>query len=80
MRRERIGCNMFYRRELLDELGRFQLGYGCDETDSASAPPALAGKTLLYVPERGSSTMAKRIAAVSGTSSSGAKSRAARKP
>ena len=27
------GCNMSFRREILAELGGFQLGYGCDETE-----------------------------------------------
>jgi glucosyl-dolichyl phosphate glucuronosyltransferase len=31
--RNLIGCNMSYRREVLDELGGFRLGYGCDETE-----------------------------------------------
>jgi glycosyltransferase involved in cell wall biosynthesis len=31
--RNLIGCNMSYRREVVDELGGFRLGYGCDETD-----------------------------------------------
>ena len=28
-----FGCNMSFRREVLDELGGFRLGYGCDETE-----------------------------------------------
>ncbi len=31
--RNLIGCNMSYRRGVLEELGGFRLGYGCDETD-----------------------------------------------
>jgi glycosyltransferase involved in cell wall biosynthesis len=31
--RNLIGCNMSYRREILDEAGGFKLGYGCDETE-----------------------------------------------
>jgi glycosyltransferase involved in cell wall biosynthesis len=31
--RNLIGCNMSFRRSLLDELGPFKLGYGCDETE-----------------------------------------------
>jgi glycosyltransferase involved in cell wall biosynthesis len=31
--RNLIGCNMSYRRELFDRVGRFELGYGCDETE-----------------------------------------------
>ena len=50
--RNLIGCNMSYRRELLDELGRFQLGYGCDETDLCiRLRQRWPAKRLLYVPE-----------------------------
>lgn len=31
--RNLLGCNMSFRRELLDALGRFRLGYGCDDTE-----------------------------------------------
>jgi glycosyltransferase involved in cell wall biosynthesis len=31
--RNLLGCNMSFRRDLLNELGRFQLGYGCDDTE-----------------------------------------------
>jgi glycosyltransferase involved in cell wall biosynthesis len=31
--RNLIGCNMSYRREVFEQAGRFQLGYGCDETE-----------------------------------------------
>ena len=31
--RNLLGCNMSFRREVVEELGRFQLGYGCDETE-----------------------------------------------
>lgn len=31
--RNLIGCNMSYRRELLERTGGFHLGYGCDETE-----------------------------------------------
>jgi GT2 family glycosyltransferase len=31
--RNLIGCNMSFRREVLEELGGFRLGYGCDETE-----------------------------------------------
>jgi glycosyltransferase involved in cell wall biosynthesis len=31
--RNLFGCNMSFRREYLDELGGFRLGYGCDETE-----------------------------------------------
>jgi glycosyltransferase involved in cell wall biosynthesis len=31
--RNLFGCNMSFRRDVLDVLGRFRLGYGCDETE-----------------------------------------------
>jgi glucosyl-dolichyl phosphate glucuronosyltransferase len=31
--RNLFGCNMSFRRDVLDALGRFRLGYGCDETE-----------------------------------------------
>jgi GT2 family glycosyltransferase len=31
--RNLIGCNMSYRRDVLEALGGFRLGYGCDETE-----------------------------------------------
>jgi glycosyltransferase involved in cell wall biosynthesis len=31
--RNLFGCNMSYRREILEQLGGFRLGYGCDETE-----------------------------------------------
>jgi len=31
--RNLLGCNMSFRRDLLDRLGGFQLGYGCDDTE-----------------------------------------------
>jgi hypothetical protein len=31
--RNLMGCNMSYRRDVLEALGGFRLGYGCDETD-----------------------------------------------
>jgi GT2 family glycosyltransferase len=31
--RNLFGCNMSFRRELLEEVGYFRLGYGCDETE-----------------------------------------------
>jgi GT2 family glycosyltransferase len=31
--RNLIGCNMSFRREVLEEFGGFRLGYGCDETE-----------------------------------------------
>jgi GT2 family glycosyltransferase len=52
--RNLIGCNMSFRRELLEELGGFRLGYGCDETELCirlrQRHPEL---TLLYVPGAG---------------------------
>jgi glucosyl-dolichyl phosphate glucuronosyltransferase len=31
--RNLIGCNMSFRREVLERMGGFELGYGCDETE-----------------------------------------------
>ena len=31
--RNLIGCNMSFRRDLVEAAGRFRLGYSCDETD-----------------------------------------------
>jgi len=31
--RNLIGCNMSFRREVLEQAGGFRLGYGCDETE-----------------------------------------------
>ena len=31
--RNLLGCNMSFRRELLDAVGRFRLGYGCDDME-----------------------------------------------
>jgi glycosyltransferase involved in cell wall biosynthesis len=31
--RNLLGCNMSFRRDLLNALGRFQLGYGCDDSE-----------------------------------------------
>jgi GT2 family glycosyltransferase len=31
--RNLIGCNMSFRREVLEQVGGFRLGYGCDETE-----------------------------------------------
>jgi glycosyltransferase involved in cell wall biosynthesis len=50
--RNLIGCNMSFRRELLEELGGFRLGYGCDETELCirlrQRHPDL---TVLYLPQ-----------------------------
>jgi len=49
--RNLIGCNMSFRRELLEELGGFRLGYGCDETELCIRLRQLHPElTLLYVP------------------------------
>lgn len=50
--RNLFGCNMSYRRELLDALGGFRLGYGCDETDLCiRLGQRWPEKKLLHVPE-----------------------------
>lgn len=49
--RNLIGCNMSYRREVVDELAGFRLGYGCDETDFCiRARRRWPDGDLLYVP------------------------------
>jgi hypothetical protein len=49
--RNLFGCNMSYRRELLDELGGFRLGYGCDETELCiRLRQRWPAKKLVYVP------------------------------
>jgi GT2 family glycosyltransferase len=46
------GCNMSFRRQLLDELGGFRLGYGCDETELCiRLRQRWPLKKLLYLPE-----------------------------
>ena len=50
--RNLIGCNMSFRREVLEGLGRFRLGYGCDETEFCiRLRQRWPEKRLLYVPE-----------------------------
>ena len=45
------GCNMSYRRDLLNALGGFQLGYGCDETELCiRLQRRCPGVQLLYQP------------------------------
>ncbi len=49
--RNLIGCNMSYRREVIEELGGFRLGYGCDETDFCiRARSRWTNGDLRYVP------------------------------
>lgn len=49
--RNLIGCNMSYRRELLELLGGFRLGYGCDETELCiRLRHRWPEKKLVYVP------------------------------
>ncbi len=49
--RNLFGCNMSFRREFLEELGGFRLGYGCDETELCiRVRQRWPGKKLLYVP------------------------------
>jgi GT2 family glycosyltransferase len=50
--RNLFGCNMSYRRELLEALGGFRLGYGCDETELCiRLRQRWPEKRLLYIPE-----------------------------
>jgi GT2 family glycosyltransferase len=49
--RNLIGCNMSFRRDAINEAGRFRLGYGCDETEFCIRLARLRPQTkLLYVP------------------------------
>lgn len=46
------GCNMSFRREVLDALGGFRLGYGCDETELCiRLRQRWPAQKLLYAPE-----------------------------
>jgi GT2 family glycosyltransferase len=46
------GCNMSFRRAVLDALGGFRLGYGCDETELCiRLRQRWPSKKLLYAPE-----------------------------
>ena len=50
--RNLIGCNMSYRRDVLESLGRFRLGYGCDETELCiRLTQRWPERRLVYVPE-----------------------------
>jgi GT2 family glycosyltransferase len=50
--RNLFGCNMSFRRELLDSLGGFRLGYGCDETEFCiRLRQRWPEKKIVYVPE-----------------------------
>jgi len=50
--RNLIGANMSFRREVFDEIGTFQLGYGCDETHFCiRLRQKWPNKILLYVPK-----------------------------
>jgi glycosyltransferase involved in cell wall biosynthesis len=50
--RNLFGCNMSFRRDLLDELGGFRLGYGCDETELCiRIRQRWPEMKLLYTPE-----------------------------
>jgi glycosyltransferase involved in cell wall biosynthesis len=49
--RNLFGCNMSFRRETLENAGRFRLGYGCDETEMCIRISKLwPTSRLLYVP------------------------------
>lgn len=50
--RNLIGCNMSYRREVFAAIGKFQLGYGCDETEFCiRLRRHWPEKVLLYQPQ-----------------------------
>jgi GT2 family glycosyltransferase len=50
--RNLFGCNMSYRRELLEALEGFRLGYGCDETELCiRLRQRWPDKKLVYVPQ-----------------------------
>jgi glucosyl-dolichyl phosphate glucuronosyltransferase len=50
--RNLLGCNMSFRRDLLDALGRFRLGYGCDETELCiRLRQRWPQKRLVYAPD-----------------------------
>jgi glycosyltransferase involved in cell wall biosynthesis len=50
--RNAFGCNMSFRREILESLGGFRLGYGCDETDFCiRLRQRWPNKKVLYVPQ-----------------------------
>ncbi len=45
------GCNMSFRREVFERIGRFRLGYGCDEVEFCiRLQQQLPGQLLLYQP------------------------------
>ncbi len=50
--RNLFGCNMSYRRDLLDALDGFRLGYGCDETELCiRLTQRWPQRRILYVPQ-----------------------------
>lgn len=50
--RNLFGCNMSFRREVLEDLGGFRLGYGCDETELCiRLRQRWPMKKLIYVPD-----------------------------
>ena len=63
--RNLIGCNMSYRRDLVEAAGRFRLGYGCDETEFCIRLSVLRPKSrLLYMPH---ASVKHRVPATRGT-------------
>jgi glycosyltransferase involved in cell wall biosynthesis len=49
--RNLFGCNMSFRRDVVDALGRFRLGYGCDETELCiRLRQRWPSRKLVYVP------------------------------
>jgi glycosyltransferase involved in cell wall biosynthesis len=50
--RNLFGCNMSYRRDLVNALGNFRLGYGCDETELCiRLRTQWPSRRILYVPD-----------------------------
>ena len=63
--RNRIGCDMSYRRDLVEAAGHFRLGYGCDETELCIRLSVLRPKSrLLYMPH---ASVKRRVPATRGT-------------
>jgi glucosyl-dolichyl phosphate glucuronosyltransferase len=62
--RNLLGCNMSFRRDALEDLGHFQLGYGCDETEFCiRLRQVWPWKRLIYAPE---ASVSHRVPAARG--------------
>jgi GT2 family glycosyltransferase len=62
--RNLLGCNMSFRREVVRELGQFQLGYGCDETELCiRLRQRWPSRRLTYVP---AASVSHRVPAARG--------------